>query len=89
MIIAKVIANVVSTVKHDSYVGEKILMVMPLSPDNKKINNPIVAIDKVQAGIGDKVLVLQEGNSSRQIMGTNNTPVNTIIIGIVDDVNTK
>lgn len=86
MTLGKVVGQVVSTVKHYTYEGEKILMVKPINPNGELKEKILTAIDKVQAGIGDTVLVLKEGNSSRQLMGKDDTPVNTIIVGIVDDI---
>ena len=86
MILGKVIGNVVATMKHPAYIGEKILMVQPINPQNKSTGDVILAVDRVQAGPGDKVLVMMEGNSARQLLETNKTPANTVIVGIVDDV---
>ena len=86
MVLGKVIGNVVSTIKHSAYIGEKILMVLPIDPNDKPNGDLIIALDKVQAGPGDRVIVMTEGNSARQLLETNETPVNMVIVGIVDHV---
>ncbi len=86
MIIGKVVGTVVSTVKHPVLVGHKLLVVQPVDPAGKPKGRTLVAIDTVRAGRGDTVLVLDEGNSSRTILGDPDAPVRTVIAGIVDSV---
>lgn len=87
MILGKVIGNVVSTIKLPVYQGYKILIVQPINDKEELQGKSILALDTVQAGIGDTVLVLDEGNSSRLIMNNSTAPVRTMIVGIVDSVN--
>jgi ethanolamine utilization protein EutN len=87
MILGKVIGNVVSTIKLPVYQGYKILIVQPVNDKEELQGKTILALDTVQAGIGDTVLVLDEGNSSRLIMNNSTAPVRTMIVGIVDSVN--
>jgi ethanolamine utilization protein EutN len=86
MILGKVIGNVVSTIKLPVYQGYKILIVQPVNDKEELQGKTILALDTVQAGIGDTVLVLDEGNSSRLIMNNSTAPVRTMIVGIVDSV---
>ena len=87
MILGKVIGNVVSTIKLSVYQGYKILIVQPVNDKEELQGKTILALDTVQAGIGDTVLVIDEGNSSRLIMNNSTAPVRTMIVGIVDSVN--
>jgi microcompartment protein CcmK/EutM len=86
MTLGRVIGNVVSTVKHRVLEGHKILMVQPIDAEGRDHGKVMLALDAVQAGAGDRVLVLDEGNSSRLILGDSMAPVRTMVVGIVDDV---
>ncbi len=86
MILGKIIGNVVSTIKLPVYQGYKILIVQPVNDKQKPQGKSILALDTVQAGVGDTVLVIDEGNSSRLIMNNSTAPVRTMIVGIVDAI---
>lgn len=87
MILAKVIGNVVATQKNKSLEGHKLLLVKEVDFEGKFINkNDALAIDLINAGIGDTVLIVREGDAIKQILGSNKAPVNTMIIAIVDDI---
>jgi len=86
MILGKVIGNVVSTIKLPVLKGYKILVVQPINPKEEIQGKSFLALDTVQAGVGDRVLVIDEGNSSRLIMKNKTAPVRTMIVGIVDDI---
>jgi len=86
MKLCRVTGNVVATVKHPSYVGHKIMTVQPLDEEQKDVGPSFVAVDLVQAGPGDTVLVLQEGNGVRQLLKQDKLPIRSVIVGIVDDV---
>lgn len=86
MRLAEVIGTVVATIKHPTYVGQKILLCQPLSPEGAHQGEQVVAVDRVQAGIGDHVLLLTEGNGVRQLMGPDAGPIRTVVVGIVDQV---
>ena len=87
MILGKVIGNVVSTIKLPVYQGYKILIVQPVNDEEEPQGESVLALDTVQAGVGDTVLVIDEGNSSRLIMNNSTAPVRTMIVGIVDAIN--
>jgi microcompartment protein CcmK/EutM len=88
MTIAKVVGTVVSSIKIAALEGAKILVVRPVAPDGSPAGRTLLAVDTVQSGIGDTVLVLDEGNSSRMILGNPDAPVRTVIAGIIDEVRT-
>lgn len=87
MKIARVAAQVVSTQKHGAYVGLKTFMVKPLKLDGTEEGTTFVAVDRVQAGVGDRVLLMQEGSSARFMFGDDAAPIRSVIVGIVDEVN--
>ena len=85
MIIARVLGNVVSTEKHPQYRGYKILVVQPIDPQGKPKGRSFLALDGVQAGIGDRVLVVDEGGSARSVLRDEGAlTVRTVACGIVD-----
>lgn len=86
MILGKILGNVVSTQKHHDYVGEKILIVQPVNGSGEAQGKTLLAVDRAQAGPGDTVLVNDEGNSARMIIGSKQAPIRTVIVGIVDKV---
>lgn len=90
MFIGRVIGTVVSTIKVPMYEGRKILVVERLDLEGKPEAKYWLAVDVVQAGVGDRVLVLDEGNSARQILGEEpNGPVRAVVVGVVDEVEVK
>jgi microcompartment protein CcmK/EutM len=87
MTLAKVVASIVSTEKHEHYRGQKILVVRPVDPEGNPKGKSLVAVDGVQAGIGDLVLVVDEGGSARMTIGeVDAVTIRTAICGIVDKV---
>ena len=90
MILGKVIGNVVSTIMVEAYKFKKILVVQPIDPDGNASGKSILAIDSVQAGVGDIVLTLEEGNSARQIINEPDSgTVKHVVAAIVDSVNLR
>lgn len=88
MIYGKVCGNIYSTINHPFYDNRRMLIVDKLNPDGSTTGKYLIAVDTVEAAPGDKVLMIDEGNSARQIVGDNMAPLRSIIVGIVDDVNT-
>jgi microcompartment protein CcmK/EutM len=90
MILGVVTGTVVSTAKHPSYEGRKLLTVVPIDETGQKAGDEFLAVDNAQAGVGDRVLVLKEGNGVRQILGYTGKllPILELIVGIVDEVHT-
>jgi ethanolamine utilization protein EutN len=76
-----------ATAKHPAFAGRPLFVVQPLDETGKDTGASFVAIDHVQAGVGDKVLVLTEGNGVRQILQMGDVvPIRSMIVGIVDHV---
>lgn len=90
MILSKVRGNIVSTQKNEHLKGHKLLLVRQVDLDGNFIGNKdTIAIDLVDAGIGDMVIVTQEGDAVQQILGHKKAPVHTIIVAIVDALDYK
>ncbi len=89
MIIGKVIGNVVSTIKIGPYKGHKILIVVPIDPKGNSQGKSFLALDNVhvQAGPGDRVIVIDEGGSAALMLKDTKGTIRTVIAGIVDEVN--
>jgi len=86
MFVARVIGDVVATIKHPELAGRTLLLVQPLTPDGEPRGNPVIAQDAAQAGVGDQVLVLDEGNGAAQVFGRPRGPVRTVVVGVIDEV---
>lgn len=84
MQIAKVIGRATSTVKHASMQGWKLLIVQPLGVSDSLDGEPVLAIDNMGGGRGDRVMITSDGKYVREIMASNNTPVRWAVIGIQD-----
>ena len=87
MYLGRVKGTVVSTVKHSLFDGRKLLLVARLNLDGSENETYDICLDDVQAGVGDVVVVLDEGSSARQIIGKRGTgPARAIVMGIVESV---
>ncbi len=90
MYLARVVGDVVSTHKNDRLVGKKLLLVRKLGLDDDPDGSiEVIALDVVDAGVGDKVLVVQEGSSARKIFQDEKIPVQAVIVGVVDSVDLR
>ena len=89
MRLGKVKANITSTIKNPYLTGEKIMVVEIINPDGTGTGKEVVAIEKAQAGIGDIVLLMDEGGSARMVLGKDRAPVRAVIVGVVDAINLK
>src|SRR5689334_10728190 len=85
MILAKVVGTVVATRKDDRLVSNKLLVARPIDPSGKAEGSYLVAVDTVDAGIGEMVLIVS-GSSARMASGMKDCPVDAAIVGIVDHV---
>ena len=87
MVLGKVIGSLVSTVKHSCYDNRKIALVKPVSPQGVPEKGVIVAVDLVNAGKGDIVLLASEGRAAEELMSFScRMPVRSMIVAIVDDI---
>ncbi|MFQ5556971.1 MAG: EutN/CcmL family microcompartment protein [Acidimicrobiales bacterium] len=81
MRLARVAGTVVSTISHRLFDGQRLLVC-----DVEGTDGYLIAVDTVEAGPGDRVLLLDEGTGARQILGVDSGPVRTLVVGIVDDI---
>ena len=90
MQLAKVVGNLVSTHKNEDLRGKKLLFVQPIDESLKPFGSEMLAVDGVGAGIGDTVLILNEGGSARMITNatSNYAPIELCVAGIVDSIKT-
>jgi len=86
MFLARVIGDVVSTIEHESLHGLKLLLIERLSDSGSPTGRSQLAVDSVDAGVGDHVLVIDEGGSAAMVTGQEDPPIRTVIVGIVDEV---
>jgi microcompartment protein CcmK/EutM len=86
MFLAEVVGTVVSPVQIPVLDGERLLVLRPVAPDGRAVGRTRIGIDRAQAGVGDRVIVLDEGNGARQILGDAKAPVKTVVVGVVDYV---
>jgi microcompartment protein CcmK/EutM len=84
--LARVIGTVVATRKHPCFQGHKLLVVQPVDETGRDAGPSFLACDTVNAGSGDLVLVQQEGNTARELLGTKQDPFHSVIVGVVDAV---
>ncbi|HUY15624.1 MAG TPA: EutN/CcmL family microcompartment protein [Terriglobia bacterium] len=86
MLIGKVVGDIVATQKAPSHEGQKVLMVQPLNLDGTDRGDAVLALDAVDAGVGDKVLVVTEGWSAMTSVGRVQAPIDMAVIGVIDTV---
>lgn len=86
MLIGRVIGDVVATQKAPSHVGRKILVVQPLNLDGSDRGDAVLALDAVDAGIGERVLVVTEGFCAMTAVERPNSPIDMAIVGVIDSV---
>jgi ethanolamine utilization protein EutN len=86
MFLARVVGEVVATIKHGDLEQRKLLLVQRVSPADEPTGKPAIAVDEVDAGPGDLVLVLDEGNGAAQVLRRPRGAVRTVIVGVVDEV---
>ncbi len=86
MTLARVCGTVVSTIKVEALEGLKLMIVHPINPDGTFTGKQMVAVDSLQSGIGDDVLIIDEGGSAGIMLNMSSQPIRTVIAAIVDRV---
>jgi ethanolamine utilization protein EutN len=86
MTIGTVTGHIHSTISHAFYQAKKLLLVERDDAAGRPSGGYVIAVDTVDAGVGDRVLVLDEGTGARQVIGSPDAPLRSVIVGIVDDV---
>lgn len=85
MFLARVVGEVVATVKHPHLHAQRLLLVQQEATPGRPQPASVIAVDTVDAGIGDRVLVADEGNAAAQVLRKARGPVRTVIVGVVDE----
>ncbi|HEY2647447.1 MAG TPA: EutN/CcmL family microcompartment protein [Candidatus Acidoferrales bacterium] len=86
MLIGRVIGDVVASQKVPSHQGRKILVVQPINLDGSDRGDPVLSLDAVGAGIGERVLFTNEGFSAMTAVGRPHSPIDSAVIGVIDAV---
>ena len=86
MLLGRVVAEVVATRKHPSHEGLKLLVVAPLDLDGNQRGAPVLAVDSVDAGVGDQVLLATDGWAATTAIDRLQTPIDAAIVGVVDHI---
>ena len=89
MKLGRVVGTVVSTINSPTFDGRTLLLCDLLEPSGEPAGGYVIAVDTVGAGAGELVLILDEGNSARQVLGLGQAPIRTLVVGIVDEVAIK
>jgi ethanolamine utilization protein EutN len=84
--LARVVGTVVSTICAPVFEGRRLLLCDLLDLDGRPAGPTLIAVDTVDAGPGEIVLLLDEGNSARQVIGQSPAPIRTLVVGIVDEL---
>jgi len=86
VLIGRVVGELVATHKHASHEGRKILLVQPLNLDGSNRGDAVIALDAVDAGVGDQVLIATEGFSAMTAVGRPQSPIDMAVIGFIDHI---
>ena len=86
MLIGRVIGEVVATQKHPSHEGRKVLVVQPLNLDGSNRGDAVLALDAVDAGVGDRILLATDGWAASSAVGRPQTPIDMAVIGFIDEI---
>jgi ethanolamine utilization protein EutN len=87
MILAKVLGNIVATQKNQRYENARVMLCQQISPEGDEMANTVLALDAVDSGVGDTVLIVQEGWSASTVAtGKAGAAIDSAIVGVVDYV---
>ncbi len=86
MIVGTITGTIHSTINHPFYDARRLMLVEREDEDLRPTGSYLIAVDSVGAGVGERVLVLDEGNGARQVFTSADAPVRSVIVGIVDEV---
>jgi ethanolamine utilization protein EutN len=87
MILAKVVGNIVATQKNHRYENARVMLCQQITPEGEEMANTVLALDAVDAGVGDTVLIVQEGWSASTVAtGKAGAAIDSAIVGVVDYV---
>ena len=89
MFVGQVAGEIVSTINHPDYDNRRLLVVDRLDSSGKPAGGYLIAVAAVEAGVGDRVLVLDEGTGARQILGISQAPIRSVIVGVVDSIHVE
>jgi ethanolamine utilization protein EutN len=85
MQVGRVVGQGVSTVKHPSLNGWRLLLVQPLAADGGPDGEPLLAIDRLGAAAGSRVILTNDGAAAREMVGAKDSPVRWAVIGMCDE----
>jgi microcompartment protein CcmK/EutM len=86
MFVGQVVGEIVATINHRDYQNRRLLVIDRLDEAGNPAGGYLIAVAAVDAGVGERVLVLDEGNGARQILGNSKAPVRSMVVGVVDAV---
>jgi microcompartment protein CcmK/EutM len=89
MKLARVVGTVVSTISAPVFTGRRLLLCDLVDPGGRATGTSTIAVDAVGAGAGETVLILDEGNSARQVIGAPDAPVRAVVVGVVDEIDVR
>lgn len=86
MFVGQVTGEIVSTINHPDYDNRRLLVVDRLEPSGRPAGGYLIAVAAIDAGVGERVLVLDEGNGARQILANSQAPIRSVVVGVVDSI---
>jgi ethanolamine utilization protein EutN len=87
MILARVVGNIVATQKNERYENARVMLCQPITPEGFETGTTLLALDSVDAGVGDTVLIVQEGwSASTAATGEPGAAIDSAIVGVVDRI---